>query len=122
LGEKNPNSGMIDPNMGMKTGPPASSTPADAPSPNLRQRMPKLLSIQQTAPWEMKLEFSDGTLARFDGKDYLNSRNGPLLDALRDANFFARAFIDAGALCWPNGLALSPKRLRELVSAAVVAE
>jgi Protein of unknown function (DUF2442) len=82
----------------------------------------KLLNIHHTAPWEIELEFSDSTQGRFDGKDYLNSRNGPLLDALRDANFFAWAFIDAGALCWPNGLELSPKRLRELVSAAIGAE
>ena len=41
----------------------------------------------------------------------------PLLEPLRDSVYFARFFIDAGALCWPNGLELSPDRLHEQVAA-----
>ena len=37
-----------------------------------------------------------------------------LLEALRDPAYFGRAFIDAGALCWPNGLGLSPAVLDAL--------
>jgi hypothetical protein len=43
------------------------------------------------------------------------ARQGSLLVALREPDYFARCFIDAGALCWPNGLELSPNRLREQV-------
>jgi hypothetical protein len=82
----------------------------------------KLRNIRHAAPWEIELEFSDSTHGRFDGKAYLGSHDGPQLVALRHANFFAQAYIDAGALCWPNGLELSPQRLRELVSTAVEAE
>ena len=84
--------------------------------------MIKLLKIQQPAPWKLELEFSDHTHGLFDGRAYLDSHKGPLLDPLREASFFARAFVDGGALCWPNGLELSPHRLRELVSHAVDAE
>lgn len=48
----------------------------------------------------------------FDGRDFLKNQ-GPLLDALRVETFFTRFFIDAGALCWPNGLELSPAKLHE---------
>ena len=44
-----------------------------------------------------------------------------LRDKLRDPDYFARAFVDAGALCWPNGLELSPARLHALVEATAVA-
>ena len=84
--------------------------------------MIKLLKIQQAAPWKLELEFSDHTHGIFDGRVYLDSHTGPLLDPLRDASFFTRAFVDGGALCWPNGLELSPQRLQELVSHAVDAE
>jgi hypothetical protein len=43
----------------------------------------------------------------------LLQKNGSLLVPLRDENYFQRFFIDAGALCWPNGLELSPARLYE---------
>lgn len=45
---------------------------------------------------------------------YLADHTGPLLDKLRDPAYFARVFVDAGALCWPNGLELSPARLHAL--------
>jgi Protein of unknown function (DUF2442) len=79
----------------------------------------KLLTIQQPALWTLELEFSDHTHGFLDGRVYLDSHKGPLLDPLREANFVARAFVDGGALCWPNGLELSPQRLRALVSHAV---
>jgi hypothetical protein len=43
----------------------------------------------------------------------LKQRQGTLLEPLRDAGYFQRFFIDAGALCWPNGLEFSPERLYE---------
>jgi hypothetical protein len=36
-----------------------------------------------------------------------------MLDALHDEAYFKRFFIDMGALCWPNGLELSPTKLHE---------
>jgi hypothetical protein len=63
------------------------------------------------------LTFSDHARGIFDGAAYLSSRQGPLLEALRTPAYFARCFIDAGAPCWPNGLALSAAPLHELIEA-----
>lgn len=60
--------------------------------------------------FKVLLTFSYGQQAVFDGKDLLK-REGPMLDTLRDEAYFKRVFIDAGALCWPNGLELSPLKL-----------
>ena len=74
--------------------------------------MIKIIRIQALDDFQLQLEFSDGSGGLFNGHPLLQ-RTGPLLDALRDPTYFARAFIDAGALCWPNGLELSPARIYE---------
>ena len=83
--------------------------------------MIKVLNADLTDAFKLNLDFSDHTHGVFDAGAYLANRSGPLLDKLRESAYFRRFFIDAGALCWPNGLEISPTRLRELcvMSAAV---
>lgn len=76
--------------------------------------MIKVIAAHYEGNFRIKLEFSDGCVGEFDGRTLLQ-RNGPLLEPLRDETCFRRCFIDAGALCWPNGLELSPARLRDNV-------
>ena len=76
--------------------------------------MIKILTCQAIAAFTLELKFSNGESGVFDAKNYLAEKRGSLLDALRDASFFQRCFIDAGALCWPNGLELSGQRVFEL--------
>jgi Protein of unknown function (DUF2442) len=81
----------------------------------------KLLDVKPLMGHSLALSFSDHSQGVFDGTAYLATRQGPLLEALRDPAYFGRCFVDAGALCWPNGLELSGARLHELVNAAQVA-
>ncbi len=74
--------------------------------------MIKILRIHKLGEFQLLLEFSEGSRGSFDGRPLLQ-RTGPLLEPLRNPAYFARAFIDAGALCWPNGLELSPARVYE---------
>jgi hypothetical protein len=74
----------------------------------------KILSCMAASDFILEIKFSSGEIGHFDGASYLASRTGPLLDPLRDKAYFKRAFIDAGALCWPNGLELSGHRVLEL--------
>lgn len=76
--------------------------------------MIKVLNAHLVDAFKLEIDFSDHTHGVFDASAYLASRSGPLLDTLRDPAYFKRFFIDAGALCWPNGLEISPARLREL--------
>ncbi len=76
--------------------------------------MIKVIAAHYEGDFRIKLEFSDGSAGEFDGRTLL-LRNGPLLEPLRDEAYFRRCFIDAGALCWPNGLELAPARLRDNV-------
>jgi len=74
--------------------------------------MIKIVEAHYRGDFEFELCFSDGMVGVFDGHELLK-QDGSLLEALRSEDFFRRAFIDAGALCWPNGLELAPARLRE---------
>lgn len=76
--------------------------------------MIKVLNARLTAPFVLEIDFSDRTQGVFDASAYLASRSGPLLEKLRDPVYFQRFFIDAGALCWPNGLELSPAKIHDL--------
>jgi hypothetical protein len=62
----------------------------------------------------IELTFSDGLVGEWDATALL-ARTGPLLEPLQDQAFFQRFIIDAGALCWPHGLELSPDRLHDQV-------
>ena len=43
----------------------------------------------------------------------LIARSSVLTRPLAEADYLARAFIEAGALAWPNGLELAPWTLQE---------
>lgn len=74
----------------------------------------KVLNARLTAPWVLAIDFSDHSHGVFDANAYLVNRAWPLLKKLRDAAYFQRFFIDAGALCWPNGFEIYPAKIHEL--------
>ena len=82
--------------------------------------MNKILHARYLGHFQIDLEFSDHAEGIFDAAELL-TRQGPLLDALRGEAYFQRFFIDAGALCWPNGLELSPRKLRASIKETALA-
>ena len=74
--------------------------------------MIKLTHIVPSGPATLELTFSDGSHARWSAADLIE-RDTPLTRPLADPAYFARAFIEAGALAWPNGLELAPWTLHE---------
>ena len=74
----------------------------------------KVLTSKPIAPFTMELTFSNGEAGVFDATSYLTEKSGSLLTPLKTAAYFERCFVDAGALCWPNGLELSGQRVFEL--------
>ena len=83
--------------------------------------MIKVLTASLIDPFKLELDFSDHTHGVFDANAYLASRSGSLLEPLRNPDYFRRFLIDAGALCWPNGLEIAPARLHELCAASTTA-
>lgn len=79
--------------------------------------MIKILRAVHLGERRIELTFSDGLTGIWDAVGLL-ARSGPLLEPLQDQAFFERFFIDAGALCWPHGLELSPDRLHDQIKTA----
>ncbi len=82
--------------------------------------MIKVTTARYLGNYQVAIVFSDNKEGIFDGTSLLQ-RDGTLIAALRDENFFRRLFVDMGALGWPNGLELSPSRLYENCKMTAVA-
>jgi hypothetical protein len=72
--------------------------------------MIKLIKISIVGDRDLQLEFNDGSSARWSGAELIG-RNTELTRALGEPAYFRRAFLEGGALAWPNGLELSPAAL-----------
>ena len=65
----------------------------------------------------IQVEFSDGSSGEYD-LEPLAARGGLLTLVWSESGYFERFFLELGALCWPNGLELSPEAIRRELTAA----
>lgn len=73
--------------------------------------MIKLIKAEHAGNCQIRLAFSDKTGGVLDLCPLVEA--GPAMTApLQDPAFFARFFIEAGALAWPNGFDLSARSLQ----------
>ena len=77
----------------------------------------KVVELAIVSPYGLRVRFSDGGRGTHDCSR-LVLEPGPVIEALRDPAFFARAFLEFGAPTWPNGFDMSPEGLhREMLAA-----
>ena len=79
--------------------------------------MIKLVSIRPAGQAQLDLTFSDGSSGRWSAAALIE-RDTELTRPLREPDYFARAFVEAGALAWPNGLELSAHSLHRRLDEA----
>jgi hypothetical protein len=79
--------------------------------------MIRLVSMRPAGDAALDLAFSDGAAGHWSA-DALIARDTELTRPLADPAYFRRAFIEAGALCWPNGLELSAPGLHRRLDEA----
>lgn len=70
----------------------------------------RLVAIRPAGDAELDLVFSDGATGRWSAMPLIE-RDTELTRRLGEPTYFRRAFLEAGALCWPNGLDLSAHAL-----------
>lgn len=58
--------------------------------------------------WQLAVTFNDGTSGIVDVSALVNEPDAGVFEALRDPDFFATAYLDCGAVAWPNGADLAP--------------
>ena len=64
--------------------------------------MLKLIAVESQGGTKLLLRFSDGARGIHDFAPFIKAAT-VMTTPLRDLAFFARHFIKAGALAWPNG-------------------
>ncbi len=79
--------------------------------------MIKLVQLKPDGATTLWLTFSDGTNARWSAADLI-ARDTVMTRPLADPAYFARAFIESGALAWPNGFELSATSLHRRLDEA----
>lgn len=65
-----------------------------------------------TGDHQISIRFRDGLLAELNLANWLNSQQGPIVEPLRSAAFFADMDIDDGVFTWPNHYDLDPVTVR----------
>ncbi len=69
--------------------------------------MIKIVKAEYVEQRMIRLWFSDHSLGDYDLQSLLNQAS-ELTEPLRDDTYFRQFFLELGALCWKNGLELSP--------------
>lgn len=79
--------------------------------------MIKLIGLEPAGEAALELRFSDGSHGAWSAAGLI-ARDTVLTRPLAEPDYFRRAFIDAGALAWPNGLELSADGLHRRLAEA----
>ena len=69
--------------------------------------MIKIIQVHYVQQRILRLYFSDNSFGDYDLQPLID-RQTELVMALNDEVYFKQFFLELGALCWPNGLELSP--------------
>lgn len=77
----------------------------------------KIISLENLGNYRLKLWFSDGRVGEWVFSA-LASESGPMVEPFKDPAYFARVFIEHGALTWPNSFDWSPDALHADMLAA----
>lgn len=68
----------------------------------------RLRALSAIKDWQLALTFNDGLSGRVDLSELVNGQDAGVFEALRNPEFFAQAYLDCGAVAWPNGADLAP--------------
>ncbi|HWE79400.1 MAG TPA: DUF2442 domain-containing protein [Pseudolabrys sp.] len=77
----------------------------------------KIVHLEKLGGFRLRLRFSDGSGGVHDFSAMV-VEPGPLTEPLRAPDYFARVFLEFGALTWPNGFDIAPEWLRREMDAA----
>ena len=79
--------------------------------------MIKVRKVESLGDYTLRVWFSDGSVGDWDHSD-IRSATGPIAVPLHDPAYFARVFVEDGALVWPNGYDVCPVTLHGKLQAA----
>ena len=83
---------------------------SQVPMPTNELPMVDVLRLKTLDDHRLWLRFSDGSEGVRDFTDIF-TEGGPMVEPLKEPDYFARAFVEMGAPTWPNGFDLDPINL-----------
>jgi Protein of unknown function (DUF2442) len=75
------------------------------------RKFASITQVESSGPHSLRVWFDDG--AHGSWQPEIMNRTGPMALPLHDPDFFARVYIEDGALVWPNGWDASADYVRE---------
>lgn len=73
----------------------------------------RLRALKVLPKWQLAVTFNDETSGIVDLSALVNEPDAGVFEALRDPAFFATAYLDCGAVTWPNGADLAPDAMHK---------
>jgi hypothetical protein len=80
-------------------------------------QMVHVVSVKPLGGYRVHVKFDNGSEGTHDFNALVKER-GLIVEPLRDEAYFARVFLELGALTWPNGYDMCPDWLRLEMEAA----
>ncbi len=68
----------------------------------------RLRALSVLPQWQLAVTFNDGLTGIVDVSSLVQGSDAGVFEALRIPAFFAKAYLDYGAVTWPNGADLAP--------------
>jgi hypothetical protein len=72
--------------------------------------LPSVVQAEYRGEYSIHLVFNDGAEATVNFSEWLD---GPVFEPLKEPEYFARFFVEAGTITWPNGADIAPETLHE---------
>ena len=79
--------------------------------------MIKVSKMEWLGGHRLGFRFSDDSSGEYDFAT-LVSESGPMIEPLRDLDYFKRVFLEFGAPTWPNGFDIAPDWLHREIDTA----
>ena len=77
----------------------------------------KVTRLERQGNFRLRVRFNDGSEGVHDFTALVREQ-GPMLEPLRNDEYFGRVFLEFGAPTWPNGFDIAPEWLRREMAAA----
>jgi hypothetical protein len=77
----------------------------------------KVTRLERRGNFRLLVRFNDGSEGVHDFTALVHEL-GPMLEPLRNGEYFGRVFLEFGAPTWPNGFDIAPEWLRREMAAA----
>jgi len=72
-------------------------------------------NVRALPDYQLSVEFVDGTVGEANLQLMIFADTAGVFEALRDRTLFEQAFVDYGAVTWPNGLDLAPDAMYDVI-------